>query len=287
MKIKLVADSSANIKTLDNALYSTSSMRIVVGEKEFVDDENVDVAAMQEALREYKGKTSSACPGVGEWMDSFEDADEVFGVTITSKLSGSYNAAVIAAQQYMEENPGKKVYIQDSLSAGPEMQLILEKFAELTAGEHDFDEVCKQIADYKQNTSRLAFCLSSVANLAKNGRVNPALAKVIGVLGIRIVGIADEGVLNPLHKCRGEKKALVQIFDTMTEMNYKGGKVRITHSDNFEAADSLRQNIMSVWPDADVQIGPNSALCSYYAEVGGLIIGYQGKYNTDNLNFEH
>ena len=275
MKIKLVADSSANIKTLDNALYSTSAMRIVVGDKEFIDDDNVDVAAMQAALREYKGKTSSACPGVGEWMDSFEDADEVFGVTITSKLSGSYNAAVIAAQQYMEENPGKKAYIQDSLSTGPEMQLILEKMAELTAVEHDFDDVCKQIADYKENCSRLIFCLSSVSNLAKNGRVNPALAKVIGVLGIRIVGIADEGVLNPQHKCRGEKKALSQIFDTMHEMNYKGGKVRISHSDNIDAANSLFEAIKTAWPEADVQIVPNGALCSYYAEEKGLIIGFE------------
>ena len=275
MKIKLVADSSANIKSLDNALYSTTAMRIVVGEKEFVDNENVDVAAMQEALREHKGKTSSACPGVGEWLDSFEGADEVYGVTITSKLSGAYNSAVIAAEQYMEENPGKKAYIQDSLSAGPEIQLILEKLAELTAVEHDFEEVCKQIADYKRNNSRLAFCLSSVSNLAKNGRVNPALAKVIGVLGIRIVGIADEGVLNPMHKCRGEKKALAQVFDTMNDMNYKGGKVRITHSDNLEAANSLCEAIKSAWPNADVQIGPNSALCSYYAEEKGLMIGFE------------
>lgn len=275
MKIKLVADSSANVKTIDNALYSTSAMRIVVGDKEFVDDDKVDVAAMQQALREHKGKTGSACPGVGEWIESFEGADEVFGVTITSKLSGAYNSAVIAAEQYMEENPGKKAYIQDSLSTGPEMQLVLEKYAELTAGEHDFDEVCKKVNDYNRNNTNLIFCLSSVSNLAKNGRVNPALAKVIGVLGIRIVGIADEGVLKPEHKCRGEKKALLQVLDTMNELGYKGGKLRICHSDNIEAANSLVESVKKDWPDADIQIVPNGALCSYYAEEKGLIIGLE------------
>ncbi len=275
MKIKLVADSSANIKTLDNTLYSTSAMRIVVGDREFVDDENVDVAAMQQALREHKGKTGSACPGVGEWLDSFENADEVFGVTITSKLSGAYNSAVIAAEQYMEENPSKKAYIQDSLSTGPEMQLVLEKYAELTAVEHDFEDVCRQIDNYNRNNTHLIFCLSSVSNLAKNGRVNPALAKVIGVLGIRIVGIADEGVLKPEHKCRGEKKALAQVLDTMNELAYKGGKVRISHSDNLEAANSLLDSVKCAWPEADVQIVPNGALCSYYAEEKGLIIGFE------------
>ena len=50
MKIKLVADSSANIKTLDNALYSTSAMRIVVGDKEFIDDDNVNNNAMEKKV---------------------------------------------------------------------------------------------------------------------------------------------------------------------------------------------------------------------------------------------
>lgn len=275
MKIKLVADSSANVKLIDNALYSTSAMRIVVGDREFVDDENVDVAGMQQALREHKGKTGSACPGLGEWIDSFEGADEVFGVTITSKLSGSYNSAVIAAEQYMEENPGKKAYIQDSLSTGPEMQLVLEKLAELTSVPHDFEEVCREINDYNRNHCNLIFCLSSVSNLAKNGRVNPALAKIIGVLGIRIVGIADEGVLKPEHKCRGEKKALAQVVSYLRELNFNGRKLRISHSDNMEAVESLVASVRENWPGADIQVVSNGALCSYYAEEKGLIIGFE------------
>lgn len=275
MKIKLVADSSANVKEIENALYSSAAMKILVGDKEFVDDENVDVPAMQAALREYKGKTSSACPGVGEWIESFEGADEVYGVTITSNLSGAYNSAVIAAEQYMEENPGKKVYIQDSLSTGGEMQLILEKYAELTAGEYKFEEVCAAVNEYNREHTNLIFCLSSVSNLAKNGRVNPALAKVIGILGIRIVGIAYEGVLKPQHKCRGEKKALAQVIDTMRDEGYKGGKVRISHSDNISAVNTLIEDIRKDWPEADIKVVPNGALCSYYAEENGLIVCFE------------
>ena len=275
MKIKLVADSSANVNKIDNAEYSKAAMKVVVGDKDFVDDNSLDMAAMQTALKEYKGKTGSACPSVGEWIEKFDGADEVFGVTITSKLSGAYNSALIAAQQYMEENPGKKAYIQDSLSTGGEMVLVLEKYAELTAKEHDFDEVCKQVNDYNRNHCNLIFCLSSVNNLAKNGRVNPALAKAIGILGIRIVGIACEGVLKPMHKCRGEKRALAQVIATMSDEGYKGGKVRISHSNNMAAVEVLVNDIRKNYPKADIQIVENGALCTYYAEENGLIVGFE------------
>ncbi len=275
MRIKLVADSSANVNRIENADYSRAAMKILVGDRDFADDDTLDLTAMQTALREHKGKTSSACPGVGEWIEMFDGADEVYGVTITSRLSGAYNSAVIAAEQYMEENPGKQVYIQDSLSTGGEMVLALEKFAELSTGEHDFDEVCRQVNDYNRNHTNLIFCLSSVSNLAKNGRVNPALAKAIGILGIRIVGMACEGVLKPLHKCRGEKRGLAQLISSMDEMGYKGGKVRISHSDNIAAVQSLVESIRSNYPKADIQVVPNGALCTYYAEENGILVGFE------------
>lgn len=275
MKTKLVADSSANINKVEGADYSKAAMKILVGGRDFVDDHTLELPAMQTALKEYKGKTSSACPSVGEWVEIFDGADEVYGVTITSKLSGSYNSALIAAEQYMEENPGKKVHIQDSLSTGGVMALCLEKYAELTAVEHDFDQVVEQVNDYNRNHTDLIFCLSSVNNLAKNGRVNPALAKAIGILGIRIVGVACEGVLKPMHKCRGEKRALAQVLSTMDELGYKGGKVRISHSDNPSAVQVLVDGITKNYPNADIQIVPNGALCTYYAEENGLIVCFE------------
>lgn len=275
MMIKLVADSSANVNIIENADYSKAAMKVLVGDRDFADDDTLDMAAMQTALKEHKGKTSSACPSVGQWIELFDGADEVYGTTITSRLSGSYNSAIIAAEQYMEENPGKKVHIQDSLSTGGVMALTLEKYAELTAVEHDFDEVVKQVNDYNRNHTDLIFCLSSVNNLAKNGRVNPALAKVIGILGIRIVGIAHEGVLKPEHKCRGEKKALEQVLKTMDELGYAGGKVRISHSDNMPAVQVLVDDIKKRFPNADIQVVPNGALCTYYAEEKGLIVCFE------------
>lgn len=276
MRIKLVADSSANINVMSGVDFESVPLKIVVGDEEYTDNANLAIGDMLKALKEYKGKTSTACPGVQEWINAFGNADVVFGVAITSGLSGCYNAAKIAAEEYMEANPGAKVFMLDSLSTGPEMELILEKYQGLIAAGKSFEEIRDEVKEYSKNT-HLMFSLETLSNFAKNGRVSPAVAAAVGLLGIRVVGRAsDEGTLEPMHKCRGEKKALQQILTTMKELGYAGGKVRIAHSYNPEAAEKLRDLIYSEFPESDIAIRFNRGLCCYYAEEGGILIGFEG-----------
>lgn len=274
-KTVIVADSSANLFQADCADFLPVPLKILTDEKEYVDDEALDVAAMLADLREYKGRSSTACPSVGDWLQAFGDAEEVYGVSLTSHLSGCYNAACIAAEEYMAEHPGRKVFILDSLSTGPELELLIEKYRELIETGCPFEEIQKRIAQYLKQT-HLLFSLESLSNFAKNGRVSPALAAAANILGIRIVGRAsDEGELEPLHKCRGEKRAMKQLWECMQESGYAGGKVRIRHSDNLNAAEMLSGEIRSGYPDADISIGVNRGLCCYYAEKGGVLVGFE------------
>ena len=118
--------------------------------------------------------------------------------------------------------------------------------------------------------------MESLSNFARNGRVRPSLAAIANLIGIRIVGRASsEGDLEPLHKCRGEKRAIRQLWDSMQQSGYAGGKVRIRHSDNRNAAEMLSGEILSSYPDADIKVGTNHGLCSYYAEKGGILVGFE------------
>ena len=130
MKYKIVADSSCNIVSVQDSTFASVPMKIVA-EREYVDDANLDVAQMVEDLKQYKGKSGSSCPNVGEWLEAFGDAEEVFGITISKHLSGSYNAARHAADTYMAEHPARKVFIFDSLATGPEMMMLAQKIADL------------------------------------------------------------------------------------------------------------------------------------------------------------
>ena len=275
MKVKIISDSSSNMFSMADVDFASVPLRIVTNDKEYVDTPNLDVAAMVEDLSSYKGRSGTACPGVGDYLEAFEGYDEIYCVTITSNLSGSYNAAMTAKQQYEEDHPNAKVHIVDSLSAGAELKLHLNKLKEMVLEGKVFETIVSEIEDYKENHTRLQFCLESLHNLANNGRVNPAVAKIAGLVGLRMVGDATGGVLNPNDKCRGEKKALSTLFSNMKKAGYKGGKVLIDHCLSDKAATTLKELVLAEFPNAHVELGAMGGLCSFYAEKGGMIIGYE------------
>lgn len=274
MKVKIVADSAANMHTLEGVDFSSAPLTIRTDEREFVDNESLNILDMVNYLAKYKGKSGSACPGVGEWLEAFGDADEVYCVTIISTLSGSYNAAMTAKQQYEEENPGKKVFVFDSFSAGPEPKMLVEKIRDLVLEGKDFETVCKEITEYKEKKSCLLFCLESLKNLANNGRTSHAVAALCSVVGIRVVGDVKDG-LHPTDKCRGEKKAITTIFKNMKAKGYAGGLVVIDQCFNEGAAKALKDAIKAEFAEAKVRIEKTLGLCSFYAEKGGLMIGFE------------
>ena len=275
MNYKIICDSSSNLRPAAAHL-ATVPLKIVTEKKEYTDDETLDVASMLLELESYKGRSGTSCPNVADWLEAFGEAQWVFAVAITSNLSGSYNAAVQAKQAYEEEHPDRRVCCLDTLSTGGEMVLIQEKLEQLIAQGLSFDEVEAAIREYMHHT-HLGFMLERMDNLAKNGRVSPIVAKVCGILNIRIVGCAsDVGTLQPDHKCRGTKKALETIVKDMVEKGYRGGKVILDHVYNPDAAQALKEKILEKFPDADVRIGLCGGLCCFYAEQGGLLVGYEG-----------
>ena len=285
MNYKIVSDSSSNVLSMNDPNFASVPMK-VIAEKEYVDDANPNLAGMVEDLKNHKGKSGSSCPNVGEWLEAFGDADIVFGVTISKNLSGSYNSAKQAAETYMEENPGKKAFIFDTLSAGPQQAFIIDKIRELAAEGLDFETIKEKVLDYHNHT-HILFCLESMMNLARNGRVNPAVAKIAGMLGIRVCGDAKGGQIMPVHKPRGAKKATQTLVEMMKERGfYDGARLRIAHCFGEAQAQALVDAVVAEFPNTKVTLEPTTALCSFYAEAGGLMIGFEGGYNTNNNNKE-
>ena len=281
MRFKIVSDSSSNVLSMGNASYVSVPMKVRAA-KEYIDDQNLDLAQMVEDLKHHKGTSGSACPSVGEWLDAFDGADMVFGTTMSKGLSGSYNAACEAARIYMEENPGKQAFIFNTLSAGPQQAFLNEKVLELGAKGLSFEEIQEQALEYYKNT-HILFCLESMNNLARNGRVSPAAAKIASVLGIRACGDVKAGMITPVHKPRGAKKATQTLVEMMKERGfYDGAQLRIAHCFGETQAKDLADAVLADFPNAKITIEPTTALCSFYAEAGGLMIGFEGGYNAEN-----
>lgn len=274
-KIKIVADSSCDIFSLNQVDFACAPMKIITSERQFVDDKTLNVANMTEYLYHYKGKSRSSCPNTGDWLDAFGDADDVFCVTITSGLSGSYNSACAAKQIYEDECEGRRVHVFDSLSTGPEMTLILDKIEQCVTSNMSFDDTVSAVNDYMKKTG-LLFVLKSLKNFANNGRISPIVAKLVGIAGICIVGKAsDNGTLEPMHKCRGEKKSIDALLNELQKEGFVSGRISIGHCRNENAAERLKELILEKFGNVKIEIHPLHGLCSFYAEIGGLLVGFE------------
>lgn len=276
MNYKIVSDSSSDLKELSGIDFESAPLKIITDNKEYIDDASLDVVGMLSDLKTYKGKSRSSCPNSEEYLRAFGDVENIFCITITSNLSGSFNSASIAAKQYKEAHPERNIHVIDSLTTGPETALVIEKLRSLILEGEDFESIKEEITDYNTNHTRLLFALESMHNLANNGRVNPIVAKMAGLLGIRAIGRAsDVGTLEMICKSRGPVAMVNDIFANMVGDGYKGGRVKIHHANNLSATELLISKIRESYPDAQIDVGFAGGLCSFYAEQGGLLIGFE------------
>lgn len=217
-QFRIAADSSCNLLTLNGADFVSVPLTIRTETEEFRDDASLDVDAMVSTLRSTRGRSYSACPNVADWESAFGESGDVIAFTITSSLSGSYNAACAAGKNCTERDPARRIHVVDTLSAGPEITLLLEKALSEQSSGAGFDEVCENLKAYQRRT-RLLFALESMHNLAQNGRIG--------------------------------------------------------HCQNEAFAQELCTEIRQRFPAADVRCDPLRGLCSYYAERGGIMLGFE------------
>ena len=155
----IVSDSSCEIRELERPApgvqFALVPFKIRVGEREYVDLPTLNTHQMLQAMTDYNGASTTACPSPEEWAEYFLQADNVFAFTISSNLSGSYNAAQLAAEEYQQENPGKRVFVLDSLSTGPAQRLLAEHLRDLLAEGREFDEICEEMLRYHKHTLSL------------------------------------------------------------------------------------------------------------------------------------
>ncbi|WP_392462528.1 DegV family protein [Streptococcus parasuis] len=278
-KWKIVADSGCDYRQLANLAPNTEfisvPVTIQVGDEAFVDDAGLDIDHMMHVMETSKVAAGSACPSPQAYQSAFEGADHIIVLTITGGLSGSFNAARIARDMYLEEHPEVQIHLIDSLSAGGEMDLLVDEINRLIGTGLDFPQVVEAITHY-QNHSKLLFVLAKVDNLVKNGRLSKLVGTVVGLLNIRMVGEASaEGKLELLQKARGHKKSVKAAFEEMKKAGYQGGRIVMAHRNNVEFFQEFSELVRHSFPAAIIDEVATSGLCSFYAEDGGLLMGYE------------
>ena len=278
MKWKIVTDTGSNLRTIDNLPKETAfdivPLIITLNEESFVDDANLDVEALVKKMTESEN-TSTACPAPGVYAEKFKGADNVICFTISNQVSGSFNSAKLGRDIALEENPAANIHVFNSKSAGGEMDLLIFKALELIENGLSFDEVISGLNDYHQNTY-VGYMLQSIDNLVKNGRVSKVIGSLVGLLNINVLGIrSEEGTIDVSDRVRGEKRAIRRFLKDMSSNGLNGQRIEISHVNNQNLAETLAEKIKNDFPEAEIGIRQTSGLCSFYAEDGGLIVGYE------------
>lgn len=277
---RLVADSTCDLNPetaeFDGIAFGTVPMKVIVGDKTFIDTPETDVNEMLSEMKAFSGASSSSCPSPEAFAEQFRKAENSFAVTITSGLSGTYNCAVQAKNMVLDESPEKKIHVVDSLSTAGSIVLILRRLAKLINEGLPFEEIVRRIEEYRDGM-RIFFTLAAFGNLVKNGRMSKTSGVLASALNIRAIGVnSDKGTIEIIDKPRGEKRAIEHMVELM--LRYKPisreTPIVITHCNNPEGAKALCEKLKSSFGllDEDITVLKCACLTAFYADEQGLLL---------------
>lgn len=275
MEYKIIVDSSANLLSQEEKGLLSIPLKIRVDEKDYLDDSDLNLEELRKALSKTKEKSTTSCPSILDYRNALDDAKRIYILPISKNVSGSYNAANQAVMDFKESNSNVQVEVFDTLTTGPSIALVVNRIESLEKEGRSFEEITKEIHSYLKSV-HLLYALCTIQNLAKNGRVNPAVAKIAGILGIHFLGEGSkDGKVKILGQCRGCKKAFSKLINEMKKNGYNGRKVIIHHVNNEDGAKILKKEILNEYPFAEITIEECRGLCTYYAEEKGIMVGYE------------
>lgn len=278
MRFKIIADSSCDLDKdylKDTGVeFGIAPLTINLNGEEFVDDEKLNIEHLLETSNSSTGKGTTACPSCGNYLNQMQGADYYFVVTITSKLSGSYNSAITARS--MHSNP-ENVFVIDSRSVSGSMVIIIDKLVELIKEGKSYSEICSIISEYKVQNVGLYFVLNKFDNLVKNGRMSPTKAKFASALAIKPICEAKEGEIQLSKKTIGFSGAMKTLVEELCKKvkNGLGKQCVISHCLNSKIAQKLKNAIKEKLPSFKVRMIHTKGLCSYYALEKGILVGYE------------
>lgn len=277
MSFKVVIDSCGELtkEMKESGRFETASLTMQVDEYTIVDDETFDQADFLAKVAASPNCPKSSCPSPESYRKAFDcNADHIYAVTLSARLSGSYNSAVLGMNLLKEEKPNAKIYVFNSRSASVGETLIGLKIQELEEQGLPFEEIVEKVEAYidSQNTW---FVLENLETLRKNGRLSKVKAFVATALKIKPVMIATpEGEIAQLEQARGMNKALTRMVDNIVAKLEKPEEtvLAISHCNCPERAQMVRENLEKRLNLKSVFVVDTAGISSMYANDGGIII---------------
>lgn len=276
MSYKIVVDSCCELpeELKGDSRFERIPLGLEVGDYQIQDDENFNQAEFLQKVAECSKCPKSACPSPERYMQAYHtEAEHIYVVTLSAKLSGSHNSAVLGKSLYEEQYGPKQIAIIDSWSAsGGECQIAL-KIAEMEEDGLPFEEIVQQAETYKEHMNTY-FVLDNLETLRKNGRLTGVKALVASTLNIKPVMGAEKGVIVQRGQCVGMKKALSKMVEMIAAEAVEATEKRviITHCNCLSRAELVKEMLTARQAFKEILIMDTAGVSSLYANDGGIIV---------------
>lgn len=259
----------------ESGYFETASLSMEVGGTRIIDDASFDQADFLRRVAECTESPKSSCPSPETYMEKYRcDAENVYAVTLSAELSGSYNSAVLGKNLYIEEYGEKNIHVFNSCSASIGETLIALKVQECEEAGMAFAQVVDTVEHYiaGQNTY---FVLENLDTLRKNGRLTGIKSLVAGALNIKpVMGSTPEGTIRQLGQARGIKKALTKMVDHIVEDIQESEEkiLAISNCNCRERAQEVEKLLLAKMKVKASFIVDTAGISSMYANDGGIIV---------------
>ncbi len=276
MSYKIVVDSCCELpeKYKNDSRFQIIPLALEVGDYEVLDDENFNQKEFLEKVAACPACPKSSCPSPERFREAYHDeAEEVYAVTLSSHLSGSYNSAELGKDLYEEKYGAKKIHVIDSESASCGETQIAMKIMEYKEAGLSFEETVAKVEEFKRRM-RTYFVLDNLETLRKNGRLSGVKALVASTLNIKPVMVGNFGVIEQKGQAIGINKALAKMADNIVAdvADPQKRTLMITHCNCPERAAFMSKLMEKRASYQNIVIMDTAGISSMYANDGGVIV---------------
>src|SRR6056297_73118 len=275
MEKKVIVDSCVDTNKELGSFIDTVPLSILIDDEEVV-DKNLDQKFILNKLASAKDTIKTSCPSPSKYYETMKKYKESFVVTLSSKLSGSYNAAVLGAKLLKENYPEFMTHVFDTKSASAGETLVAIKIKEMLDKNIPREEIIDKTNDYIDKLKTL-FVLDSYEVLKKTGRLSNIKAGILNILHITpIMGSTEEGAIQVEKKVRGKKNALKKLVEIIQnyDVDYPNTVLGISHCNAEEKAKNLKKEIEKEYNFKEVKIFETRGISTVYASDGGIVIAF-------------
>jgi len=279
-KIAIITDSGTDVpkKYIDKYNMYVVPLIVNYNSRSYRDMIDIDIDTICDRLKEEIPTTS--LPSIDDIRDTFERVlndgyDKILVITISSGLSGTFNAMRIAADMYKER---ADIHLLDTKNIDIGAGFTAIRAGELIESGYSFDEIKEKLVDAVDNT-KVYFCVKTLEYLRKGGRIGLVASMLGTALDLKpIMSCNDDGVYYVVSKTRGRKKSLKKALKEAVEYSkkYKKYNIALVNVQCADEAKEIEDSIKEVFPNVEnVFTGAISPTLAVHTGPGLIGVGVQ------------